>query len=554
MLVKPPTVRLAGLVAAALLACACGGSSTPPGPTITPNTQGWWRSQVGYELFVRSFADSDGDGTGDFRGLTAHLDALNDGKGPASTNSLGVDFVWLMPVFPSPSYHGYDVSDYRSINPDYGTLDDFKAFVAAAHQRGIKVVLDMVLNHSSSLHPWFVSSRLGPVSATSGWYVWRPVDPGWLSPVGSGNAFRYAGPAPGYYYAVFGADMPDLNLLNPAVEQELVDSMKYWLSLGVDGFRLDAVRYFVEGPGGNFNDLVDQPGTHAFLRRIRAALQATYPNTLLVAEAWAMPEVTASYYGAGDEAQLAFSFDLSTGILDASQSGSTVGLVTALARFEAALAGKDRGFEAPIVSNHDIGRAMRRLSGQVPQARLATATLLAMPGTPFIYYGDEIGMQGGDSDPQKRTPYHWNATGPGYGFTTRATTWYEDRNGVARPVEAAGVDLESQRADPASLWNLHRSLIALRHAQAPLATGDATRPAVTGGGAGAFALLRTAAGKRVLFVANYAVAASGPFTVAVAGTPGVLLDGGLSGAPTLAAGALTFPGLAGQSFAFLSLD
>ncbi len=548
------TGRSAGLLCAALLGTACGGSSTPAAPPITPNTSGWWRNQVGYEIFVRSFADSDGDGIGDLKGLTAKLPELNDGAPAASTNSLGVDFVWLMPVFPSPSYHGYDVRDYRAINPQYGTLADFDAFVAEARRRNIRVLLDMVLNHSSSQHPWFQDSATSTTSAKRAWYVWSPTDPGWLSPVGTGRAFRFGGPT-GYYYAVFDASMPDLDLRNAAVEAELVDSMKFWLARGVAGFRLDAVRYFVEnGSGGQ----VDQPETHAFLQRTRAALQAQYPDALLVAEAWAAPELTASYHGegaaAGTEVQLAFSFGLNDAILNAAQLGRASELSTMVDRFAAALDSKDRGFEAPFLSNHDTGRGIGLLGWNSPEARVAAATLLAMPGTPFLYYGDELGMrgQGSSGDPGKRTPYRWTTSTGGYhGFTTGTTTWFD---AYAPPTEPAGVELETQRADPASLYNLFRNLIKLRHAQPPLARGGATRLAPTGGGNGAFAQLRTWEGKRVLFVANFAKAASGAFTVGVGGTPAVLLDGGLGGTPTGTASSISVPGLNASSFAFLSLD
>jgi glycosidase len=538
-------------VLAGLLASACGGSGVPPPPPLPANDSGWWRDKVGYEIFVRSFADSGTDGIGDLPGLTARLAELNDGAPAASTNSLGVDFVWLMPIFPSPSYHGYDVTDYRAINPQYGTLADFDAFVAEAHRRHIRVILDMVLNHSSAQHPWFTDSAAGPTSARRDWYVWSPVDPGWLSPVGNGDSFRLWGPTGNYYFAVFGGSMPDLNLRNAAVEAELVDSMKFWLARGVDGFRLDAVRYFVENGGAG---QVDQPETHAFLQRVRAALQAQYPDTLLVAEAWATPEVSSSYYGAGNEVQLAFSFDLADAMLTAAQQGRAADLASVFDRFAAALDSRDRGFEAPFLSNHDKGRGLGGLGWNTAQARVAAATLLAMPGTPFIYYGDELGMAGQpfSGDPGKRTPYRWTASSAGtHGFTAGSVSWFDAAYGTAS--EPLGVDLESQKADPASLYNLFRGLIKLRHAQPPLARGSATRLTPTGGGAGAFALVRTWQSKRVLFVANYALTASGSFTVAVAGSPAVLLDGGLVGAPS-GATTITIPGLGPSSFAFLSLD
>jgi len=539
----PQSVSLRTAQAAVIaLAVACGSADKPSG--IQPSTEGWWRDRTFYEVFVRSFADSDGDGVGDLRGLTAHLDDLNDGD-PRTTTDLGVDAVWLMPIFASPSYHGYDVTDYRAIHPSYGTLEDFDAFVKAAHQRGIKVILDMVLNHTSSAHPWFVGSRAGPADARRDWYLWRATNPGWLSPFSGAPVWHALGGA--YYYGLFWSGMPDLNLGNPAVEQELVDAMKFWLARGTDGFRLDAARHYFESAEGV---LWDQPETHAFLRRIRLALQRDYPHTLLAAEAWATVDVVASYYGNGDEAQLAFSFDLAQAIKRSARDATSVEVVNTLVRAEASLAGKDRGFQAPFLSNHDQVRALRDMGGDGGTARLAAAMLLALPGTPFIYYGEEIGMQGGagTSDPEKRTPFRWTATPPGYGFTTSTTTWFGSTG------EAAGVDVASQRADPSSLWNLYRRLIALRRGQPALPGGDVTLPAVTGGGPGVLALLRAAAGHRILFAANFSGVPTGPFTVDVPGTPTTLLAEGLAGPPSAAGGKLSWPGLAARSFAFLSMN
>ena len=539
---RPASLRVTWVVLAAA-AAACGGGSTPA-PAPTPN-QGWWRDRVVYEIFVRSFADSDGDGVGDLRGVIAHLDDLNDGN-PATTTDLGVDAIWLMPIFPSPSYHGYDVTNYRAVNPGYGTLADFDALVAAAHQRGIKVILDMVLNHSSSAHPWFADSRQGTGAARRDWYVWSATDPNWQSP-NVGPPWHSSTGA--FYYAVFSPTMPDLNLGNSAVELELVDTMRFWLARGVDGFRLDAVRFFfASGPQGY--EQRDQPASHAFLKRIRATLQQDYPQMLLVAEAWANQATVATYFGQGDEVQLAFAFDQADATRSAVSSGVGGVLTNSLAVTETTLAGKDRGFDAPFLSNHDQVRVARELGGDAGALRVAAATLLALPGTPFLYYGEEIGMQGGagTADQDKRTPIRWTATPPVHGFTSGSTTWYGATS------EGVGVDVATQRADASSLWNLYRSLIALRHSTAPLTAGDAVRPTVTGAGAGVLALVRSASGKRVLFLANLAAAATGPFAVDASGAPTVLLAEGLAGAPTVAGGKLSIPGLAARAFAFVQLD
>ena len=528
-------------VALALAACNSSETGQPPPTHITPNTQGWWRDKVFYEVFVRSFADSNGDGVGDLAGLTAHLDALNDGDA-GTGDDLGVDALWLMPINPSPSYHGYDVTDYRDVNPAYGSLADLDGLVTAAHRRGVKVILDMVLNHSSRNHSWFTNSQSGANSEKRDWYVWRPDDPGWLQPFGSGRTWWNLNGA--YYYGLFGSGMPDLNFTNAAVETEMVDSMKFWLARGIDGFRLDAVRYFVEN--GADAGQQDQPETHALLKRIRAKLQTDYPDALLVAEAWAPQEIALSYYGDGDEVQLGFAFDLAEAIKTAVVAGEASNIVNTLARTDVLLAGKDRGYDAPFLSNHDQPRVMRVLGGDAGAARVSAAILFALPGTPFVYYGEELGMQGGagSDDRNKRTPYPWNAS-PGHGFTT-GTPW------VSVP-EAAGVDLATEKADPGSLFTLYRTLVALRHAQTPLAKGSSSSPTPSGAPAGVMALLREDAGKRVLLVANVGTAASGAFTVPVSGTPSVLLQEGLTGTPTAGSGSLTIPGLAARGFAFVSL-
>jgi glycosidase len=545
-----------GLVAAvALAACSSGSSPPPPAPPLPPNTSGWWRDKVVYEVFVRSFADSNGDGVGDLKGLADRLPSLGHCSGVAAADTLGVDALWLMPIFPSPSYHGYDVTDYTGINPQYGTLADFDALVARAHACGVAIVLDMVLNHSSSAHPWFADSASGPTAGKRGWYVWSDTvaspPGGWTNPTTGGGTPWY--PDNGaWYYAAFSSSMPDLNLANPAVEAELVRSMEFWLQRGVDGFRLDAVPYYIEtGPGAGQRNT---PATHAFLERIRAALQADHPQTLLVGEVWQAATTVATYYGAGDELQLAFTFDLAAALVTAAAGGLGGDLMNGIDAAEESLGAIDRGYQAPFLTNHDQLRAMRQV-GSAGGARVAAATLFALAGTPFVYYGEELGMRGepGTDDRAKRTPYRWNPTPPGYGFTT-GTSWF------GATTEAVGVDLETERADPASLWNLYRSLIALRHASAPLQGVGFTRlTALPASAVSPVAILRSAGAKRVLFVANFGAAPSGAFTVTLpqppaASSPSILLGEGLATPPTVAGGTLSFADLPPRGFAFLSLD
>ena len=532
--------RLCALALLGAVACSSASSGAPAaGPTLTPNADGWWRDKVIYEVFVRSFADSNGDGKGDLKGLTAKLDYLRDGNA-ASASSLNVDAIWLMPIHPSPSYHGYDVTDYKGVNPDYGTEADFDALVAAAHQRGLKVVLDLVMNHSSSQHPWFQDSMTGPSAAKRDWYVWQPTVPSW-----GGSLWHERNGA--FYYAYFWSEMPDLNLRNPAVVAAVEDAMRFWLAKGVDGFRFDAARYFIESLDGHISD---QPETHALVKQLRADLQRDFPQTLFVAEAWTSEDTVLTYAGDGDEFSLAFSFDQALAMQSAIASGARGELVNTIATTETLFAGKDRGFEAPFLANHDMKRILRLLGGDAAGARLAAAVLLALPGTPFLYYGEELGMQGEPSgdDPSKRTPLRWSATPPGYGFTTNGPGWY------GPTTEAPGVDVASEQAEPKSLWHLYRKLIALRHAQPALAKGEATRPKVSIP-KGPFALLRTGADHtRVLFVGNFATRTTGPFTVAVDGAPSTLFAEGLDAPATSAAGALTIPNLQPRGFVYLSLD
>jgi glycosidase len=339
--------------------------------------------------------------------------------------------------------------------------------------------------------------------------------------------------------------MPDLNLANPAVEQELTDAMKFWIGHGVDGFRLDAVRHYFESSAGGAAGEVDQPATYAFLRRLRASMDAVRPGTLLIGEAWTSATTVATYYGAGDGLQLAFSFDLADAIKQGLASGDAAPVINALAVAEQVF--PDRGFEAPFLSNHDQARVLRSLGGNHAAMRAAAATLFALPGTPFVYYGEEIGMQGGSSsdDKDKRTAMRWNATAPGFGFGSNQPQ-------IQRS-EDPGTDVATQQADPASLWTLYRKLIALRHARAGLASAAAIRPAITGGGTGLVALQRGAPGERMLFVANYSASTSSPFSLSVSGTGTVLLSEGLASPPTPASGQLSFGGLGPYSFAFLSL-
>jgi glycosidase len=414
------------------------------------------RNDVYYQVFVRSFRDSDGDGIGDLRGITASLDHLRSPGQPE--RSLGVDGVWLTPTFPSPSYHGYDVTDFTGVNPAYGTHQDLRELVDACHRRGVRVLLDLVLNHVSRDHPWFTAARASRDAPTRDHFLWRDTDPGWTQPWSSHPTWHPSGDGT-YYYGLFWGGMPDLNYRNPRVEEEVLRVAAHWLEMGVDGFRLDAVRYLVEAPDGTVADL---PETHAFLKRLRARVSAVQPRATLVGEAWTRREEVVAYHGHGDELHAAFDFDLAQAIEAAVSWGSARDLREELDRIQRS--GAPWSFEATFLSNHDMRRLASRLRDPGP-LRAAVAILLLLPGTPFIYAGDEVGMlQGaGDGDEAKRTPMPWTPAG---GFTS-GRPWYPPSEG------APARNVASQWDDPGSLLHLHRTLISLRHAHPALGTHGA---------------------------------------------------------------------------------
>ena len=491
---------------------------------------------------MRSFADSDGDGVGDFKGLTSRLDVLNDGD-PNTDSDLGVTGIWLMPIHPSPSYHGYDVTDYEGVNPAYGTMEDFERLLAEAHRRGIKVIIDFVLNHSARAHPWFEDAASGPTAAHRGFYTFRDApDARWKRPWDGASVWHETGEGD-YFYGLFWSGMPDLNLANPAVEDAMVDAMAFWLDKGVDGFRVDAVRHLFESEDGV---LVDRPETHAFMRRLRQRLRARAPDALFVAEAWTDSETVAAYRGEGGEAfQLAFSFDAASAVVSAARDG----LKVSLTQYDATAARvfATRAFEAPFLTNHDMQRVMRILGGDLGAAKIAAATLMALPGTPFIYYGEEIGMQGGaePKDEDKRTPMRW-VPEPGHGFTT-GRPWHD-------AAEAPGVSLAEQRG-PDSLWSPSQAAIRARRGHPGRRRGEVQLLELEGGGRGGLAVLRTDGARRAVFVANYhREPIPGPLTVAVPGQPKVMFAHGLAGAPRSEAGRLVLEGLGAQGFAFIDLD
>lgn len=410
-------LRRAGLVAAAaLLGCAAPSADLPPPDAAPPadllrdpggapaGVPPWLTDSVGYEIFVRSFADSNGDGQGDLAGITARLPYLAE---------LGVNLVWLTPIHPSPSYHGYDVSDYEQVHPDLGTLDDFDKLLRAAHQLQLRVVLDLVVNHTSQQHPWFMQALSAPAgSEAAGRYVIRGDNPGWKW---NGHDVWHAAPgsaaAGRAYLGLFSGVMPDLNLRDAATLRAMEDVLKLWLRRGVDGFRLDAARYLVEWPdpitATTQSALADTADTQAVWRRLRAVTQKAAPGAALLGEVWTDIDGISRYFGTSDELHAAFNFPLAGATVDALRRGIAEPLHYTLEQMLHASA--PLPFFAPFLTNHDQRRLATELGNDPQLLRLAASVLLAMPGTPFLYYGEEVGLGQSSSpgDRGQRAPMPW---------------------------------------------------------------------------------------------------------------------------------------------------
>ncbi|NOZ26748.1 MAG: alpha-amylase [Chloroflexi bacterium] len=437
-------------------------TDTPtPSPTLTPTPEGvgerephaWWNDAVFYEIFVRSFYDSDGDGVGDLNGLIEKLDYLNDGD-PATTDDLGITGIWLMPIMESPSYHGYDVADYYRVDPEYGTNEDFRRLMAEAHRRGIRVIIDMVLNHTSSKHPWFQSARSDPNSPYRDFYIWSDQDPGYKGPWG--QRVWHRSPT-GYYYGIFWAGMPDLNYDNPAVTAEMEKVIRFWLEdMGVDGFRLDAVKHLVEE--GRVQE--NTPATHAWLRGFYAFYESINPEALTVGEVWSPTTEVVKYIG--DQLDLAFEFDTAQAMLRSARFGDRSYVLRA---HRLVTERYPPNQFATFLTNHDQPRVMTELRGDVNKAKVAASLLLTGPGVPFLYYGEEIGQVGGKPDENIRTPMQWSDA-ENAGFTTAVMAWR------APQPDYRDVNVAAQTGDPNSLLSHYRRLVRARNAHEALRVGD----------------------------------------------------------------------------------
>ncbi len=435
----------------------------------------WWNDTVFYEIFVRSFYDSNGDGIGDLPGLIQKLDYLNDGN-LETTNDLGVTGIWLMPIHPASSYHGYDVTDYFAVAPEYGSLEDFERLLEEAHQRGIRVIIDLVLNHTSSQHPWFVESQ-NPSSDYRDWYIWADTEP-----LGSG---WYATDS-GFYYGIFGEGMPDLNYRNEEVTRQMREVVRFWLEeVGVDGFRLDAAKHLLE------EGIIQShaQGTHDWLKSLRTFYKGLNPQALTIGEILdASPAV--NKYVLGDELDLAFSFDLAQAMVTSARVGRAESVARILKR-EAGLFSP--GQYGTFLTNHDQDRAMLLFANEIGRAKVAASLLLTSPGVPFMYYGEEIGMIGKKPDEQIRTPMQWTEA-ENAGFTT-GEPWisiYSDYT------EGKNVALQSEDAE--SLLSHYRRLIRTRHQHVALRVGEFF--SVESNDEAVIAFLRASESEKLLVVIN----------------------------------------------------
>jgi alpha-glucosidase len=477
----------------------------------------WWQRGIIYQVYPRSFQDSDGDGVGDLAGIAARLDHLE---------TLGADAVWLSPIQPSPmADFGYDIADYCGVDPLFGTLADFDRLLADAHGRGLRLILDFVPNHTSERHPWFEASRRSRDDAKRDWYIWRPpaADGGppnnWLSRFG-GSAWTRDDATGDYYLHSFLKQQPDLNWRNPAVVAAMLDALRFWLDRGVDGFRMDVLWVLIKDdqfrdnpvnpawkPGDPLHDqfidryTADRPEVQELVARMRGVLDGYPGDRVMIGEIYLPVDRLVAYYGRDlGGAQLPFNFQL----INAPWHAAAIAEI--IRKYEAAL--PPGAWPNWVLGNHDQSRIATRVG--TAQARVAAMLLLTLRGTPTLYYGDEIGMVDGRIPPAlvqdpaekiqpgiglgrdpERTPMQWDGTA-GAGFT-RGRPWL--------PIgpDAADANVAVLESDPTSILTLYRHLIALRRDQAALVVGELAGVSAADG---VLRYLRIGAAERLLVLLN----------------------------------------------------
>lgn len=415
-----------------------------------------WPRGITYEIFVQSFADSDGDGIGDINGMISKLDYLEE---------LGIEGIWLMPMNPSPTYHKYDVSDYYDIHPDYGTLADFKNFVKEAHARNIKVVMDMVLNHSGNKNQWFKEALKDESIKYWDYYVWAHKDDPKVQPVtitaadGTQRRVRsnwYTVPNSDYlYFAHFGRNMPDLNFDNPKLQQEVFKIGKFWLNdVGVDGFRLDAARHVFPDERATDN--------HKWWEYFLQEMKTVNKDVYIVGEVWAPAELVGPYLKG---IPALFNFDMGGEIIKAvnEENGST--LVSKHKEIEDFYKKINPEYiDATFLTNHDQDRVMSSVNGNADKEKMAISLLLTLPGSPYLYYGEEIGMLGQKPDEHIREPFLWDKKEN----DRIRTSWIKP----IYSTDSSVLPVTQQSADKSSLLNYYKTLINLRNKSYALTYGE----------------------------------------------------------------------------------
>ena len=413
-------------------------------------TDPWWNDAVFYEIFVRSFYDSNADGVGDLQGIIQKLDYLNDGN-PNTDTDLGITALWLMPIFPSPSYHGYDVTDYRNIDEEYGTMNDFKALITAAHARGIKIVIDFVGNHTSDQHPWFTASASN--ESKRDWYLWNSNKPSYNGPWGQEVWHERNG---SYYYGVFWGGMPDLNYTNQEVTNEIKNTLRFWKEeVGVDGFRIDAVKHWIE----NGDQQENTAATLAWWRDLYVFQKSLDPGLMMVGEAWTSTQNIAPY--SDKRLDYCFEFDLSYALIDGINNQTNSGLKSKMSEIISTYETNQYG---TFLTNHDQDRSFYRFGMDERKAKLAARILLSLPGVPYIYYGEEVGMLGQKPDEDIRRPMQWTSSANA-GFSS-TQPWHPLNNNYAN-YNVANQQLESE-----SIWSQYQIWIKQRTRNTALRSGN----------------------------------------------------------------------------------
>ena len=451
-----------------------------------PSNNQWWQELVTYQLWPRSFYDSDNDGNGDFNGISKKLPYLKE---------LGIKAIWLTPIFEAPSYHGYDATNYFQVESDYGTMIEFENLLKDAKKQDIKIILDLVINHASSQHPWFIKSSQKEAGYED-YFVWSKDLPKnyakpWTETPAPEQVWHYSEIRKEWYYAVFDYTQPDLNLKNPKVAEEIKKIAAFWLDKGVDGFRLDAVRYFIEE--GGIPNQADTKSNYAFLKEFKEFIEQKNPNAMLIGEAFADSSIVSSYYQEGKGIDAAFDFEFSLNIASALEAKPMALAKTPEEKNAYILLVKNalwnnlekrrsgdtpNAFFVPFINNHDLDRLSIKTDNNSTKLQIAASLLLTSPGSVYIYYGEEIGMgqAGLYDDMYRRAPMQWDSSDTA-GFNMTGKRWIDDPKSFPwhknfdpwwepywKGIKNKDlVSVTGQDKKPDSLLNLYRTLIGLRN-------------------------------------------------------------------------------------------